>query len=66
VCKDKDSKMYYIQGCWSGGRIFGEWSVDEKSQAIKEAKDLVKDPSFEGDYVRVIYEGELVWDSRTE
>ncbi len=74
---------YIVQGCWSDDRIICEWEVDNptleeqpfdafnpdvwQEKAIKEARIFLHDPTFEGDYVRVITgDGELVWDSKNE
>lgn len=58
--------VYTVQGLYNGeGIVSDEWEViDDETRAIHEARKLVKSPIFEGDYVRVICEGELVWDSR--
>lgn len=72
-----------VQGCWSDDRIVCEWTVEQptlelfpfdafnpnvwKEKAITEARIFCNEPTFEGDYVRVITDdGELVWDSRNE
>lgn len=74
---------YIVQGCWSDSRIVCEWEVDEptlsdypfsafdpdvwKKKAISEARIFMNEPTFEGDYVRVITtDCELVWDSRED
>lgn len=59
--------MYTIQVCWSNGRIYNEWLSDKTTSegAIQEAKEEMKWPAFEGDYVRILDEHcEEVWDSR--
>ena len=65
-----DDPFYIIQGLYNGpdayasGNSFG---YEEEDVAIAEAKKLARDPTFEGDYVRVITrDGELVWDSRKQ
>jgi len=61
-----DDPLYVIQGLYHGGYgAGGSFGFDDEQVAIDEAKKLARDPTFEGDYVRVITrDGELVWDSR--
>ena len=60
--------MLVIQVLWSDGFIHNEWNSDkEYERAIQEARDHLQDPTFEGDYMRIITsDGELVWDSRNQ
>ncbi len=56
--------MYVIQGIMSGVLLCHEDSRDTAVEAIMEARSVLKNPTFEGESVRVItLEGELVWDS---
>lgn len=74
---------YLVQGCWRDGRVLCEWEVDNptleeypfsafdpniwEKKAIDHARIFAEEPTFEGDYVRVITgDGELVWDSRED
>ena len=55
---------YIIQGIMSGILICHEESVAEENKARVIADKLLKDPTFEGNSVRIITrDGELVWDS---
>lgn len=59
--------MFTIQVCWSNGTIHNEWLSDKdtKEAAIQEAREEMRWPAFEGDYVRILdADCELVWDSR--
>ena len=59
--------MFTIQVCWSNSRILWEEESEDDALAIQRAKIILKDPTFEGDYVNVVTsDGELVWDSRKE
>lgn len=64
---------YVVQGAYADGTIVGglggfggeTFSLNDEAAAIAAAKKLLRDPTFEGDYVTVITrDGELVWDSR--
>jgi hypothetical protein len=66
---------YVVQGMYSDGTIVGglgggggeTFSLNDEQAAIREAKKLLRDPTFEGDVVRVITrDGELVWSSEPE
>jgi hypothetical protein len=58
---------YVVQGSWSDGRISEEFGMNDEKAAVAAAKKLLKDPTFEGDSVRVITrDGELVWSSKPE
>ncbi len=60
-------ETYIIQGIQSGAFILFEDSRADEGEAKKEARKLLKDPTFEGDSVRIItVDGELVWDSNNE
>ncbi len=70
--KSTDDPDYVILPLWSDGTIVGglgggggeSFGFDDEEVAIREAKKLLRDPTFEGDSVRVITrDGELVWDS---
>jgi hypothetical protein len=60
--------FYIIQGLYNGPEAYGagaSFGFDDEETALKEAKKLLREPWFEGDYVRIITrDGELVWDSR--
>lgn len=75
--KDKhahvDDGDYVIQPAYADGTIVGglgggggeSFSMNDEQAAIAAAKAVLRDPTFEGDYVTVITrDGELVWDSR--
>lgn len=66
---------YVVQGAYSDGTIVGglgggggeTFSLNDEQAAIKAAKELLRDPTFEGDVVTVITrDGELVWSSEPE
>lgn len=74
---------YFVQGCWNNGILACEERVDNptpedsplsltdlyawEKKALRIARALVADNTFEGDYVRVITsDGELIWDSRKD
>lgn len=58
---------YVVQGTWSDDRISESFGLDDEEAAITAAKKLLRDPTFEGDSVRVITrDGELVWSSESE
>lgn len=62
-----DDPDYIVQGCYSGesGIICESAGSDSESEAVELARDMLKSPIFQGDYVRVITrDGELVYDSR--
>ena len=70
-----DDGDYVVQGMWSDGTIVGglgggggeSFSLDDEKAAVSAAKKLLRDPTFEGDSVRVITrDGELVWSSEPE
>jgi len=55
---------YVVQGAWSDGRISETFSLNDEKAAVSAAQKLLRDPTFEGDNVRVITrDGELVWSS---
>jgi len=69
-----EDPFYIIQPLWSDGTIVGglgggggeSFGFDDEDVAVREAKKLLRDPTFEGDYVQVITrDGELVWDSQS-
>lgn len=58
---------YVVQGLYFDSTLSREDGSDNEDEAVTIAKTMVKDPTFEGDYVRIITrDGELVWDSRAE
>jgi hypothetical protein len=63
-----DDPFYIIQGLYNGTEGYGAGSsfgFDDEETALREAEKLLREPWFEGDYVRVITrDGQLVWDSR--
>ena len=62
-----DDPDYVIQGCYHGDNatIAETDGSDAETEAVSMARKMLKDPAFEGDYVRVITrDGELVYDSR--
>lgn len=60
-------EMYVVQGIKGGCSIECEFSLAEEDKALLAARGLLKDPTFEGDSVRVITrDGEMVWDSKQE
>jgi hypothetical protein len=70
-----DDGDYVVQGAYSDGTIVGglgggggeTFSLNDEQAAIRAAQKLLRDPTFEGDYVTVITrDGELVWSSRPE
>lgn len=62
-----DDPFYVVQGLWSDSRIACEDGDDDEAKARTKAARMLKDPTFEGDYVRIITrDGDLVWDSREE
>lgn len=62
--KSTEDPDYIVQGAYSDGRISDTFGYDDEEVAVREAKKLLHDPTFEGDNVRVITrDGELVWDS---
>lgn len=77
--KDPDAHVddgdYIVQGAYADGTIVGglgggggeTFGLNDEQAAIRAAKALLRDPTFEGDYVTVITrDGELVWSSRPE
>jgi hypothetical protein len=53
---------YFVQGMYSDGRICFEDSVDSEEQATHDALELVGQPWFEGDKVRVLTgDGECIY-----
>lgn len=77
--KDKNRSVddgdYVVRGAYSDGTIVGglgggggmSIGYDDEEVAIREAKKMLRDPTFEGDNVRVITrDGELVWSSEPE
>ena len=75
--KDKHAHVedgdYIIQPAYSDGTIVGglgggggeSFSMNDEEAAIAAAKAILRDPTFEGDYVTVITrDGELVWTSQ--
>jgi hypothetical protein len=70
-----EDPFYIILPLWSDGTIVGglgggggeSFGFDDERIAVQEAKKMLRDPTFEGDYVQVITrDGELVWSSRDE
>lgn len=70
-----DDGDYVVQGAYSDGTIVGglgggggeTFSLNDEQAAIRAAKKLLRDPTFEGDLVTVITrDGELVWSSEPE
>lgn len=58
---------YIVQGAWGDDRISESFSMNDEEAAVAAAKKLLRDPTFEGDSVRVITrDGELVWSSEEE
>lgn len=60
-----DDPDYIVQGCYSDSRVCESSGSTSESEAVQVARAMLKDSTFEGDYVVVITrEGELVYDSR--
>ena len=61
-----DDPFYIIQGFYNDDdRVINGWGYDDEEITLREAKKLLREPWFEGDYVRIITrDGDLVWDSR--
>jgi len=56
---------YVVQGCYSDSTICESTGSDSEAEASRMARDMFRDPCFEGDYVRVITrDGELVCEYR--
>lgn len=56
----------FIQVLWNDGTIHQEWQTRAVAlfPAVQEAERHLRDPAFEGDYMRILSgDGELLWDS---
>ncbi len=56
---------YIVQGCYSDSRVCESTGSDNEAEAVIMARDMFRDPCFEGDYVVVqTRDGELVCEYR--